>query len=42
MNTGIYHLDIGTGAALEKTLTATEADSLLETGLDAQSLTLEF
>ena len=30
MNTGIFHLDIETGAALEKTLTATEADSLLE------------
>lgn len=31
MNTGIYHLDLGTGAALEKNLTATEADTLLET-----------
>lgn len=31
MNTGIYHIDIGTGATLEKTLAATEAGSLLET-----------
>lgn len=31
MNTGIYHLDLGTGAALEKNLIATEADTLLET-----------
>lgn len=42
MNTGIHHSDTGTGAALEKTLTATEAVCLLETALDAQSLTLEF
>lgn len=30
MNTGIFHLDIQTGAALEKTLTATEPDRLLK------------
>lgn len=30
MNTGIHHIDIGTGATLGKTLKATEAGSLLE------------
>lgn len=30
MNAGIFPLDTGTGAALEETLTATEADSSLE------------